>query len=125
MPYLLVAAAVAAVALVVVGRWEQRHDARRQVHGMAGIAALVGPLGRHDLSGYRIFPAMDCLTYRRGSNALALELCFDPAGRIIEAIDRRRAARRIFSLRFDPTASTLRVDRSLVDRLLRRMGAIS
>jgi hypothetical protein len=119
------ALAVVAAALAAVGRWEHRHDVRRQVRGMERVASVVGPLGGRDLSGYRILPAMDCLTYRRGSNALALELCVDPAGRVVEAIDRRRPARRIFSLRFDRAESTLRVDRARVDALLHHMGAPS
>jgi len=90
---------------------------------MSQIAGVIGPLESTSLSGYRIFPAMDCLTYRRGSNAFALELCVDRAGRVVEAIDRRRPDRRIFSLRSEPTASTLRVDRARVERLLGRMGA--
>lgn len=118
---LAVAAAVAA--LVVVGRLGARHEVRREVRGMREVVALVGPLGNRSLSGYRVLPGMDCLTYRRGSNALALELCVDPAGRVVEAIDRRRSDRRVFSLRFDRSASTVRLDRALVDRLLRRMGA--
>ena len=117
--------ATAVAALVIVGRWEDRREVRHEVRGMAQVAAVVGPLDNPSLSGYRAFPAGDCLSYRRGSNALALELCVDPAGRVVEAIDRRRPDRRIFSLRFDHSASTLRVDRALVDRLLERMGAAS
>jgi hypothetical protein len=117
------AAAVAVVALVAVGRWGARHDVRHEVRGMADVERLIGPLDDRSLSGYRVFPTMDCLTYRRGANALALELCVDPAGRVVEAIDRRRADRRIFSLRYDASASTLRVDRDAVDRLLHRMRA--
>jgi hypothetical protein len=120
---LVLAAAVAA--LVAVGGWEGRRETRHEVRGMGQIAAAIGPLESPSLSGYRVLPAMDCLTYRRGSNALALELCTDRAGRVVEAIDRRRRDRRIFSLRYDRSASTLRVDRALVDRLLQRMGAAS
>jgi hypothetical protein len=117
--------AVAVAALVAVGRWEERRGVGNEEEGMAQIAGVIGPLDNSSLSGYRVLPTMDCLTYRRGSNALALELCADPAGRVVEAIDRRRPDRRISSLRYDRSASTLRVDRALVDRLLRRMGAAS
>jgi hypothetical protein len=117
------AVVVAAAALVAVGRWEGRRNASAQVRGMRRIAALIGPLDAGSLSGYRRMPEFDCLVYRRGSNPFALELCVDPQGRVVEAIDRRRFDRRIYDLHSDPSASTLRVSRAEVDRLLRKMGA--
>ena len=117
------AVVVVAVVLVAVGRWERRSEAQREVNGFHVVQRLIGPLGSASLSGFRVFPSFDCLTYRRGSNALALELCVDHAGRVVEAIDRRTYDRRIWSLRFDPSASTDRVSRADVDRLLKKMGA--
>ena len=116
-------ALVAAVALVAVGRYERSHQAQRQVNGFRIVQRLIGPLDSPTLSGFRVLPSFDCLTYRRGGNVFALELCVDREGRVIEAIDRRTFDRRIWSLKFDPSASTDRVDRAEVDRLLRRMGA--
>src|SRR5439155_14843609 len=114
------AAAVAVLAaLVVVGRLERSHEARREVNGFRIVERLVGPLDSPLLSGYRVQPGFDCLTYRRGGNVFALELCVDREGRVVEAIDRRRFERRIWSLTFDPSKSTARVDRAEVDRLLR------
>jgi hypothetical protein len=118
-----VALAVAAVVLVVVGRWERHSEAQREVNGFHVVQRLIGPLGSPSLSGFRVFPSFDCLTYRRGTNELALELCVDHAGRVVEAIDRRTYNRRIWSLRFDPGASTDRVSRADVDKLLQKMGA--
>ncbi len=115
--------AVLLVALVVAGRWEDRRWAEGQVRGMARVLSLVGPLDSPSLSGYRRLPAFDCLVYRRGENPFALEVCVDPAGRVVETIDRRRFDRAISSLRADPEASTLHVDRREVDRLLARMVA--
>jgi hypothetical protein len=114
---------VVAVALVAVGRWERSHEARREMNGFRIVHRLIGPLDSPSLSGFRVFPAFDCLTYRRRQNPFALELCVDKQGRVVEAIDRRRYDRRIWSLRFDRSASTDRVDRGEVDRLLRKMGA--
>lgn len=119
----VVLAAVALVALVVVGRWESGREAVREVRGFHVVQRLVGPLDSPSLSGFRVMPGFDCLTYRRGANPFALELCVDRAGRVVEAIDRRTETRRIWSLRFHPAASTDRVDRTEVDRLLRKMGA--
>ena len=117
------AVAVAAAGLVAVGRWEGRREAAREMRGFRVVQRLVGPLDSTSLSGFRVFPTFDCLTYRRGANEFALELCVDHAGNVVEAIDRRTYDRRIWSLRFDEGASTDHVDRSEVDRLLRKMGA--
>ena len=110
-------------ALVGVGRWERSRNARDQLRGMERVRALVGPLDSRSLSGYRVQAGFDCLVYRSGRNPFALELCFDRAGRLVEAIDRRTQTRHISSLRSDPSASSVRVDRREIDRLLRKMGA--
>jgi hypothetical protein len=123
----LVAAAVLVVAAIVatalLGRWERSRWVRGQLRGQERIVRLVGPLDQHDLIGFRVLPQFDCLVYRRGSELLALELCVDRRGRLIEAIDRRRGARRYYDLESDPGAATVRLDRANVDRLLRKMGA--
>lgn len=123
---LVIAAAVVAIAagLVAIGRWERSSEAHREMNGFRIVQRLIGPLDSSSLSGFRVLPGFDCLTYRRGTNVFALELCVDPAGRVVEAIDRRTFDRRIWSLRFDPSASTDRVDRAEVDRLLRKMGGL-
>jgi hypothetical protein len=118
-----VMAVVVAAALVAIGRWEGGHEAVREARGFHVVQRLIGPLDSPSLSGFRVLPGLDCLTYKRGANVFALELCVDRSGRVVEAIDRRSYDRRIWSLRFDPTASTDRVDRTEVDRLLRKMGA--
>ncbi|HZT15346.1 MAG TPA: hypothetical protein VFA19_05310 [Gaiellaceae bacterium] len=117
------AIAVLAAVLVAVGRWEKGREVRREVNGFHVVQRLIGPLDSPTLSGYRVLPGFDCLTYRRGANPFALELCVDRGGRVVEAIDRRTFDRRIWSLQFEPAASTDRVDRAEVDRLLRKMGA--
>src|SRR3712207_7153364 len=45
---------------------------------------------RSTLFPYTTLFRSDCLTYRRGANPFALELCMNGQGRVIEAIDRRR-----------------------------------
>jgi hypothetical protein len=115
--------AVALAALVAVGRFERSHEAKREVNGFHVVQRLIGPLDSSALSGYRVLPGFDCLTYRQGGNVFALELCVDRAGRVVEAIDRRSYDRRIWSLTAEPSVSTDRVDRAEVDRLLRKMGA--
>lgn len=115
--------AVVLLALIPLGRWERGHAAREEMAGMRRTLALVGPLDSRSLSGFRVFPAFDCLTYRRGTDPFALELCFDHAGRLIETIDRRTSTRHISSLREDPTRSTIRFDPDSIRGLLDKMGA--
>ena len=122
----LVAVAVALLAvLVLVGRWEGRRHERSEISGMRRVFDAVGPLDNPSLDAYRIDIdfEFDCLLYRRGADRFALELCFDRSGRLAEAIDRRGGRLRISSLREHPEASTIRVDRAEVVRLLKRLGA--
>ena len=115
--------AVVVVALVPLGRWERGRAARDEMAGMRRTLALVGRIDSPSLSGYRVLSGFDCLTYRRGANPFAFELCFDPSGRLIETIDRRTSTRHISSLRADPRGSRIRVDPAEVGRLLRKMEA--
>lgn len=122
---LAVAACAALVALIFVGRWEGRRHARAEIRGMQRTFDAVGRLDNRTLDAYRIGidSKFDCLLYKRGSDRLALELCFDSKGRLVETIDRRSGKPKIASLREDPGASTIRVDRAEVVRLLERLGA--
>jgi hypothetical protein len=116
------AAVVGLALLVPLGRWERSRWVSSQVLGMERIRVAIGPLDSAGLIGYRVLPGFDCLVYRGGQNPYALELCVDAAGRVVQAIDRRHG-RTYYSLQAEPTASTFRVDRREVDRLLRKMGA--
>ena len=118
----IAAAALALLALVPVGMWERGHRADEQVAGMRRVLETVGPLDNPSLTAFRYFNTFQCLVYRRAGVRLALELCFDGDGRLIEAIDRRDGEPAIWSLRDDRARSTVRVDRVEVDRLLERMG---
>ena len=90
---------------------------------MARVLGEIGPLDQPELSGYRRMTILDCLTYRRGENPFALELCVNVQGLVIETMDRRNGEPDVWSLREDPGKATNRVDRALVDRLLERMNA--
>ena len=118
-----VAATVGLILVVAIGRWERSSHADRQNEGMREVVAEVGPLDSPRLSAFRYLVVFQCLLYRSGSNPLALEVCVDRNGRVIEAIDRRDDGDpEIWSLREDPDRTTVRVDRATVDRLLIRMG---
>lgn len=108
-------------ALVAVGRWERSRQIDDQADGMRRILGLIGPLDNPTLAGFRTLPAFDCLTYKRGGNGLALEICVDSAGRVVQAIDRRTVQRRFWTLQFEPSASPVRVSWREVQRLVRKM----
>ena len=108
--------------LVAVGRWEGRRHADKQNARILRIREAVGRLDRPRPTGFRLLNPFTCLTYGRGGNKYALELCVDGAGRVVEAIDRRSGTPWIGSLREDPSAATVRVDRAEVDRLLGSIG---
>jgi len=126
-PALIAGIALVAVALLVglagVGRSEKERWVDSQLRGIALVKRLVGPLDQRALVGFRVLPQFDCLIYRRGPDLLALELCVDGEGRVVEAIDRRGGGRRYYDLHSDPSTASIRVDRAEVDRLLRKMGA--
>ena len=116
-------AVVVLLALIPIGRWERDRHARDELAGIRGVLAAIGPLDQSSLDAYRVGvgPGMDCLLYKRGRNPFALELCFDGAGRVIEAIDRRGGSPRISSIREDPSASNIHVDRVSALALIERM----
>lgn len=123
----LIGAAVIVAALLIalpfLGRWEKHRWVNTEQRGMMHVVRLVGPLDQHALVGFRVLPQFDCLVYRRGAVLLALELCVNGRGRLIETIDRRGGARRYYDLESDPGAATIQIDRAEVNRLLRKMGA--
>jgi hypothetical protein len=119
---LVAAVLVTAALLVAVGRWERDRRADEEVRGMERVLVAIGPLDNPTLKSFRFLTDFQCLGYQRGKNPVALEVCFDADGRVMEAFDRREGEAQIWSLREDPTSSTLRRDRAEVDRLLVRMG---
>jgi hypothetical protein len=122
--FVLASVGVAILVLVVLaGRWERHRWIDEQLDGMRKVQALIGPLDQPGLVGYRVLPQFDCLVYQYGKTRIALELCVDPSGRVIEAIDRHGPVWRYYSLRAEPGAATVRIDRAAVDRLLRKMHA--
>jgi hypothetical protein len=104
--------------LVAVGRWEEHRAARKEMAGMRTVlAAIGGDINSPRLSGYRFGPP-DCLAYHDRVMALALQLCFDSRGRLIETVDRRPDQPRYSSLEYEPSLSTIRFPRSRIDKLL-------
>lgn len=117
-----VAAVVVAAVLVVVGRWERSHRAHVQNAGIRHVLSEIGPLDNPTLHNFRYLESFQCLLYTRGKNPFALEICADPDGRVVEAIDRRVNPPKIWSVRDDPTRATVRIDRPEFDKLLVELG---
>ena len=125
--WLLAGAALVAacLALIPIGRWEERRHARHELAGIRSVLAAIGPYDQPSLDAYRRgvgSPGLDCVLYRRGSNPYALEFCFDGAGRVVEGYDRRGTAPRIWSLRDHPSSSDIRVDRAQLEQLIDRLA---
>jgi hypothetical protein len=120
-------AVVVLLALIPVGRWEARRHARNEVAGIRRVLAAIGPIDSPSLDAYRdnvaagVKPGFDCLAYKRGSNPFALEFCFTREGRVIEGYDRRGSSPRIWSIREDPNASPIVLDRTKLFALLHRL----
>lgn len=119
----LFAAAVVALAavLVALGRWERVHRADAQNAGIRRLVGEIGPIATSHPDLFRFLPNFQCLLYERGVDRLAIELCADTSGRVVEAID-RRSKTRIWSLRDDPHRAAVHVDRAAFDRQLVRLG---
>lgn len=90
---ILAIAAVTSVglaALVVVGRHERTHEYARQLARIEAVRRLVGDsIDSPKLNAFRADPGFLCLFYASGKRFFALELCYDPQGRLIESVDRR------------------------------------
>jgi hypothetical protein len=119
-------AVVAALALlVVVGRWEEHRAANKELVGMRTVlAAIGGDIRSPTLSGYRYGPP-DCLAYHDKTMLLALQLCFDSEGRLVQSVDRRPEEPRYSSLEYEPSLSTIRFPRARIDRLLQLAASAS
>lgn len=122
------AAAVAAavlLALIPVGRWEAHRHARHEMAGFRRVLAAIGPLDQSSLDAYRIGigPGLDCLLYKRGANPYALEVCFQASGRVVETYDRRGSSPKIWSLREDPSSSSVFVDGRRAIALVQRLSS--
>jgi hypothetical protein len=116
---IVVAVMAAAIACILIGRWEKQRAVAKEVTGFRTVLGAIG--GRIDvvsLSGWRVGPP-DCLAYHDKVQLFAYQLCFDRQGRLIEAVDRRGAQPAYYSLEYEPSLSPLHFSPKLVDQLLR------
>jgi hypothetical protein len=110
-----------AVALVAVARWERTRHADRENAGIERVRAAIGDLDGPTLEGFRFLEEFQCLIYGRNGRTLALELCVDWEGRVVEGIDRRGDEVEIWSLREDPARARVRVDRGEFEEVVSAM----
>ena len=113
------------LSLIPLGRWQADRARTADRHRITRIAALTGPLDGPRLTAYRL-ATYNCLLYRVGKNPFAIELCFDPHGHLVEAIDRRHYGfdPRVGSVRYDPSAAPLSVAPARLLMLLQRSGGL-
>ena len=115
----LVAAAcviVAAVLVVIVGRAELASERRKEIDGIALVRSLVGG---------KIAKPVNCLIYESGGRPIALELCADRYGRIVEAVDRRGSLPVFYNITFEPQVATEHIDMHFVAQAIARLEVTS
>jgi hypothetical protein len=118
----LAGALIVCGAVVVVGRWEMHRFERSEG---ARMRAVWQEVSGSRPAAYRIAAPVDCLDYARGKDPYALEVCFDSAGRLVDAIDRRDAANsKRWSLRFDVGAAPVTVAPSRLIKIFESLGAL-
>jgi len=102
------------VAAVAYGRSEGERAVDVQQRGLLAVRAAVGARLVHPTqSVYDPGSGLQCLVYRVGRRPSALELCFDSAGGLIEAVD-RRGKERISTVRWSRSDAPLHIPPSEV-----------
>lgn len=113
------ALAAALVALIPLGRLER---ARAGDEARAGIAATRSLIGPDFLSippeRYYTSGSLVCLLYSLAGRTYSVSLCFDRAGRLVEATDARAGEPSFWSIRADPSLATVRMSHAGSDRVL-------
>jgi hypothetical protein len=123
-PLIAIGVVVLALLLVVIGRHERSHEQAATSAGIARVRAAIGPsLSKPGPDDYVLEPGRSCLLYGVGDRTYALELCFDPSGRIVEAVDRRGTTSKFYSLVEEPGAARLHANPKLIDSLLKTLEA--
>lgn len=117
---LAAAVLVVAIVVVIVGRYERNSERRKNLDGIAAVRTLVGARIDQPVD-YRTPPGLSCLIYRLGARAYALELCSDPRGRVVEAVDRRGSLPRFYSVTSEPDRATLTMPPQKVQRLIKEI----
>jgi hypothetical protein len=123
----LVAAAcviVAAVLVVIVGRAELASERRKEIDGIALVRSLVGGKIAKPVN-FRVSPDLYCLIYESGGRPIALELCADRYGRIVEAVDRRGSLPVFYNITFEPQVATEHIDMHFVAQAIARLEVTS
>jgi hypothetical protein len=117
----LAAAVVVVLALAPLGRHER---AAANAHQQRGLRETYGRTRGLEPSAYRLTSFADCLLYPVHADPYALELCFDPHGRLLEAIDRRiRSRTHVWTVRYRPALSPVRRDAAALFRELKAARA--
>ena len=118
---LLLAVSAAVVVAIPVGRRERSHEDAVQLARIAAVRQEVGAaIDQPSLRAYRADPGFLCLFYARGERYFALEVCYDPIGRLVETVDRRGPIAVYGSVAYRPEIAPVRVSTAEITRILRR-----
>jgi hypothetical protein len=102
------AAAAGVVILVAVGMLERSHEQSYMRGGIGRVRAAIGPsLSRPGPTNYLYAAGRTCLLWAAAGRSYGLELCVDPRGRVVEAVDRRGGTSTFYSLVEEPGAAKL------------------
>lgn len=113
------AAAAALVALVPLGRLERDRAGEEAAAGIAATRSLVGANLLSTIpERYFTSEPLVCLLYSLAGRTYSVSLCFDPAGRLVEATDARTSEASVWSVRADPGLATIRIGPRELDRVL-------
>lgn len=111
------------IALLPLGRWERQRWLRTQNSGIQALLQSIQGRFSHPYA-YRHGETFACLLYSTSVEPFGKELCINPSGYVIEAIDRIPGRDpEIWTVRPEPGAATTHVNPSLVAHLLNSLGA--
>jgi hypothetical protein len=119
-----IAIVVAALVLIAVGRFERHQEQASVNRHIEEVRAAIRPsLTRPGPDSYLYSPGRSCVLYGAAGRSYGLELCVDPEGRVIEAVDRRGATSHFYSLVDEPRAAQLHISPILINSLINRVKA--
>ena len=94
------------------------HPRQNPAYGPAKETALATGLFLWTRFRRRLVRLAIAFTYHGRTMLLALQLCFESKGSLVQAVDLRRDQSRPLDLEYEPSLSTIRFPRERIDRLL-------
>lgn len=122
----LAVAGVSVVLLAIavpIGKTEGSRSTTAQIAGIEATRQAVGSSADSPrLRAFRIDRGWACLVYVSNYHFYGYELCYDHAGRLVEAVERRGTTRTFWTVAFQPQLAPVREQPSTIRAILRRHG---